>query len=336
MTNYDLFDEQYYLSQYPWLKPAIDAGIIKSGKEHFEKFGQAGGLTAVSRYFDEQTYLAQNQEIAALVRTPNNPNAPFASGLDHFIQYGYEEGRTRVSPEYDEAFYVANNRDLRPFIQNGTFKNGYQHFVQFGIKDGRFATSFFEPEYLRKNPDIVPFVNSGALKTGREHYFNFGKNEPARSATFVGTYGNDIITGIGVGNTELIGVEVGIDRKGNRNYESYGFNEFDVLIGGPGSDTFVLGYSGTIIDDVNGTFNAAFPLYHFGNDQATIRNFNIGSDFIQLFGGGSDPLSLYNLIPIDNNLSIQYSGNVIGVIEGGASLNLTFQKSNGDATFMIG
>jgi hypothetical protein len=49
--NYDIFDEQYYLASYPWLKPAIDAGIIKSGREHFEKFGQAAGITKISRYF---------------------------------------------------------------------------------------------------------------------------------------------------------------------------------------------------------------------------------------------------------------------------------------------
>jgi hypothetical protein len=146
------------LAQYPWVKPAIDAGVIKSGREHFQKFGQAAGLTKVSRYFDESTYLADNPEIAALVRTPNNPNAPFATGLDHFIQYGYEEGRTRVSPEYDEAFYVANNRELLPFIQNGTFKNGYQHFIQFGIKDGRtsfFGTSFFEVGILTQKTPIL-------------------------------------------------------------------------------------------------------------------------------------------------------------------------------------
>jgi hypothetical protein len=127
--NYDIFDEQYYLSQYPWLKPAIDAGIIKSGREHFEKFGQAAGIAKISRYFDEDTYLEGNPDLKPFVRTPNNPNAPFATGLDHFIQYGYEEGRTVVSPEYNEAFYVATNRDLQPFIQNGTFKNGYQHFI---------------------------------------------------------------------------------------------------------------------------------------------------------------------------------------------------------------
>ncbi|MEG4167110.1 MULTISPECIES: calcium-binding protein [unclassified Microcoleus] len=336
MTNYDIFDEPYYLAQYPWVKPAIDAGIIKSGREHFEKFGQAGGLTKVSRYFDEETYLSQNPDIAPLVRTPNNPNAPFASGLDQFIQLGYEQGRTRVSPEYNEDFYLANNRQLRALIgPNAAFKSGYQHFVQFGAKEGRFGTSFFEPEYLKENPDIVPFINSGALRTGREHYFNFGKNEPNRSATFVGSSSNDIVTGVGVGNTELIGVEVGIDPQGNRSYESYGINEFDVLIGGPGSDTFVLGYSVPFAGSPTGT--ASFTLYPL-DGQATIRNFDIASDFIQLQGGGSNPLSLYDLIPIGNNLSIQRSGLgvVIGIIEGGASLNLTFQESNGDGTFLIG
>ena len=332
MANYEIFDEQYYLSQYPWVKPAIDAGIIKSGREHFEKFGQAAGLTKISRYFDEDTYLERNPDLKPFVRT-FNPNAPFATGLDHFIQYGYEEGRTRVSPEYDEAFYLANNRDLLPFIQNGTFKNGYQHFIQFGAKQGRFGTSFLEPEYLRDNPDIVPFINSGALKTGREHYFNFGKNEPSRKATFVGTSSNDIITGIGVGNTELIGVEVGIDARGNREYESLGINEFDVLIGGPGSDTFVLGYSIPFTGSPDGT--ASFPLYPF-NGQATIRNFDKGRDFIQLQGGGTDPLRIYDLIPIGNNLSIQRFGQVLGVIEGGATLSLTFQKLNGDGTFLAG
>jgi len=327
--NYAIFDEQYYLASYPWLKPAIDAGIIKSGREHFEKYGQASGLTKISRYFDEDTYLAGNPDLKPFVRTPSNPNAPFATGLDHFIQFGYDEGtrRTQVSPEYNENFYLANNSDLRPFVLNGTFKSGYQHFIQFGVKEGRFGTSFFEPEYLKKNPDIVPFVNSGALRTGREHYFNFGKNEPSRSATFVGTSGNDVITAIGVGNTELIGVDVGIDPRGNRQFESSGLNEFDVLIGGPGVDTFVL----TPPLTTGGNFSS-FPLY-LGNGEATIRNFKAGQDLILLQGTS---LTSYDLIPIGNNLSIEAFKFVLGVIEGGASLNLTFQQSNGNGTFLIG
>ncbi|MEG3898886.1 MULTISPECIES: calcium-binding protein [unclassified Microcoleus] len=329
MANYAIFDEQFYLASYPWVKPAIDAGVIKSGREHFEKFGQAGGLTKVSRYFDEATYLAANPDIAPFVRTVN-PNAPFATGLDHFVQFGYDEGqrRTQVSPEYNEDFYLANNSELRSFVgPNAPFKSGYQHFIQFGAKEGRFGTSFFEPEYLKENPDIVPFVNSGALRTGREHYFNFGKNEPSRDATFVGSRSNDILTGVGVGNTELVGVEVGIDPRGNRQYESFGTNEFDVLIGSPGADTFVLGVPATA-----GNVTAT-PLY-LGNGQATIRNFNAADDFIQLQGTSLDS---YQLVPIGSNLSIQTRfGDVIGVIEGGSSLSLIPQGANGNGTFLIG
>jgi hypothetical protein len=329
MANYAIFDEQFYLASYPWIKPAIDAGVIKSGREHFEKFGQAGGLTKVSRYFDENAYLNVNTDLRPFVRTVN-PNGPFATGLDHFIQFGYDEGQRRsaVSPEYSEDFYLGNNPELRSFIgPNAPFKSGYQHFIQFGAKEGRFGTSFFEPEYLKENPDIVPLVNSGVLRTGREHYFNFGKNEPSRSATFVGTRSNDILTGVGVGNTELIGVEVGIDPSRNRQYESFGTNEFDVLIGSPGPDTFVLGVPATA-GNVTPT-----PLY-LGNGQATIRNFDVENDFIQLQGTS---LSSYSLTPVGNNLSIQTrAGDVLGVIEGGANLGLIFQESNGNGTFLIG
>ena len=335
MANYAIFDEKYYLSQYSFIQPAIDAGVIKSGREHFEKFGQADGLTRVSRYFDEGDYLfGGNGDIIPFLREfylrrEILVNAPFVSGLDHFIQFGYDEGqrRTQVSREYNESFYLANNSELQPFIQNGTFKSGYQHFIQFGVKEGRFGTSFFEPEYLKKNPDIVPFVNSGNLTTGREHYFVFGKWEPNRSVTFVGSRSNDLLTGFGVGNTELVGVEVGIDRNGNRQYESFGTNEFDVLIGSPGVDTFVLGVP-TTAGNVTPT-----PLY-LGNGQATIRNFNGADDLIQLQGNSlSDG---YNLTPVGNNLSIQRFGDVLGVIEGGANLNLSFIQSNGNGTFAIG
>ncbi len=148
MANYDIFDEKYYLSQYPWLKPAIDAGIIKSGKEHFEKFGQAAGLTRVSRYFDEDTYLAGNPDIAPFVRTPNNPNAPFATGLDHFIQYGYEgispatagfrQYESDGSNEFD-TLIGGSGRDT--FVLGGTIQGRFGPFAQYPLYIGPgFAT----------------------------------------------------------------------------------------------------------------------------------------------------------------------------------------------------
>ncbi|MEG4581819.1 calcium-binding protein [Microcoleus sp. MON1_C5] len=344
MTNYDIFDEQYYLAQYPWVKPAIDSGIIKSGREHFEKFGQARGLTKVSRYFDEETYLAQNLDLAPFVRTANNQNAPFASGLDQFIQFGYEEGRTRVSPDYNEDFYLANNPELLPLVQNGTFKNGYQHFIKFGNKEGRFATSFWEPKYLIDNPDIAPFVNSGALKTGREHYFKFGQFEQRRSATFVGSRGNDILTGVGVGDVELKGVEVG-SLNSTVGTESDGSNEFDTLIGGTGRDTFVFG------EPLIGSraFFRGFKTFYIGPGFATIRNFTQGQDRIEI---SDSSLDSYILVPTNNNrdLALQTNGlpfdqngvsqtsrgDTIAVIEGGGNLKLNLLPQSSFGTLLLG
>ncbi len=333
MANYTIFDEQYYLAQYPWVKPAIDAGIIKSGREHFETFGQAAGLTQVSRYFDEETYLAQNPDIARFVRTPNNPNAPFASGLDHFIQFGYEEGRTRVSPDYDEAFYLKRYPVLAPFVENGTFKSGFEHFVKFGSKEGLYANTFFEAQYLLQNPAVATAVKAGDFQTGGEHYRKFGQFEPARSATFFGTSGNDILTGFGVENVELIGVEVGVDIKGNRQYKSQGTDEFDTLIGGSGSDTFVLGRT-LLTTTPLGRLSGEDELLYKGPGFATIQNFTQGQDRIQL------PFPYPNRIfPINNNrdLAIQFGSDTIAVIEGGGNLSLNpLPVSGGGLSALLG
>jgi len=331
MVNYDIFDEKYYLSQYPWLKPAIDAGIIKSGKEHFEKFGQAAGLTKISRYFDEEAYLAQNQDIARLVRTPSNKNLPFASGLDHFIQFGYEEGRTRVSPDYDETFYLKRHPEITPFVQNGTFKSGFQHFIKFGKTEGRYGTSFFEPRYLGDNPDVAAVVDAGGLKTGREHYLKFGQFEPNRSAVFTGTNGNDIVTGFTAGKNQIIGLKVAFAGSRpplgiNKNkYEAVQIQdiykepvmtttEFDTLIGTSGIDYFVLGDA---VPNSRPSFISRVDFYT-GSGEATIVNFEQGKDYIQV----ASTLDRFSIFPSGGDLIIQKSGDTIAKIQGGANLNL--------------
>lgn len=330
MANYDIFDEKYYLSQYPWLKPAIDAGIIKSGKEHFEKFGQAAGLTEISRYFDEETYLAQNQDIAPFVRTATNPNAPFATGLDHFIQFGYAEGRTRVSPDYDEVFYLKRHPEITPFVQDGTFKSGFQHFIKFGTTEGRYGTSFFEPRYLNDNPDVAAVVEVGGLKTGREHYLKFGQFEPNRSAVFTGTNDNDIVTGFTAGRNQIIGLQVafagpnpplGINKN---NYDALKLfepglpalttREFDTLIGTAGSDYFVLGDG---VPNRRPSFLSRVDFYT-GSGEARIVNFEKGKDYLQL----AESFDRLNFIPSGGDLLIQTSGDTIARIQGGANLNL--------------
>lgn len=282
--NYDIFDEEYYLQKYPFVPSGIEQGIVSSGFDHFQRFGQASGFTEVSRYFDESYYLANHPEVANAVNS-----GLFASGLDHFIQSGYESGLTQISSDYDETFYLNNNRDLVPFIQNQSFRNGLEHFLKFGANEGRFANSFLDAEYLDKYPDIAQQVEAGVFRTGRHHYELFGQFEPSRSVTFVGGPFDDVVAGFGLGTIELIGVEVGLDENGDRIYESDGFDnenltgsiddysEVDTLVGSAGSDIFVIGVGGSLPNPSGGDF---YPFF----GRAIIQNYDPEKDVIQVAG----------------------------------------------------
>jgi len=326
MANYDIFDENYYLSKYPFVQEGIDRGIISSGKEHFEKFGQKLGFTEVSRYYDENYYLANNPAVAAAVSS-----GAFASGLDHFIQFGWEQGLVNTSPDYDESFYLKRYPVLAPFVQNQTFKSGFEHFIKFGAQEGLYASTFFEPEYLLKNPEVAAAVQAGVFKTGPEHYRKFGQFEPSRSATFVGTQGSDVVAGFGVGKVEIIGIPVSLDAAGNRVYETRTNTnlpiDLDTLIGSQGSDTFVLGV-GEVSDIIN---SGVFYQGRFGiGNEPIIKNFDQQTDAIRLAGtrgfyGFSPTITMNGDLRITSGSGRGTAG--IAIIEGGA--NIPFRANRG-------
>lgn len=55
--SFDVFDESFYLSNYPDVKAAVDVGALTSGLQHFQQAGLAEGRVLVSPYYDEQFYL---------------------------------------------------------------------------------------------------------------------------------------------------------------------------------------------------------------------------------------------------------------------------------------
>jgi hypothetical protein len=321
MANYNIFDENYYFSKYPFVQQGIDRGIISSGKEHFEKFGQKLGFTEVSRYYDENYYLANNPAVAAAVSS-----GAFASGLDHFIQFGWEQGLVNTSPDYDESFYLKRYPALAPFVRNQTFKSGFEHFIKFGAQEGLYASTFFEPEYLLKNPEVAAAVKAGVFKTGGEHYRKFGQFEPNRFATFVGTKGSNVVAGFGVGKVEIIGIQVSLDAAGNRVYDKNltNFTDQDTLIGSQGSDTFVLGV-GEVFDTNGGIFYLRpFPF----KGEPIIKNFDPHTDAIRLAG----TRGAYGFLPTPNgdfriNYGFGLDTSAIAIIEGGA--NIPFRENRG-------
>ncbi|MEM1427764.1 MAG: hypothetical protein AAGF75_14580, partial [Cyanobacteria bacterium P01_H01_bin.130] len=115
-----------------------------------------------------------------------------------------------------------------------------------------------------------------------DHFSALGQGE-GRVATFSGTDGDDTVVGSAAMDT-LTGVQmdvgpcfVGGSLVGGecREYDSTGLNEQDVLIGGPGVDTFELGRATATRASVT------FQAFYQGNgdiDFARIENFEPGRD----------------------------------------------------------
>ncbi|MEH2435881.1 MAG: calcium-binding protein [Nostoc sp.] len=122
--------------------------------------------------------------------------------------------------------------------------------------------------------------------------------------------GNDVLNG-GAGNDILIGVYPG-------SLLPPGVGETDILTGGTGADTFVLGDAANIFYDDNNSTNTGFA------DFATISDFDSSQDKIQLKGTPQD----YRLQVAGSNTRIfsQQPGQVnelIGIVEGKNNLRLS-------------
>lgn len=287
-----VFNEAFYLANNLDVQSAVKAGILKSGLEHFQQFGVKEGRVSVSPLYDEKFYLQYHPDVAVAVK-----NKAFSSGLQHFIEYGETEGR-QASQLFDEQFYLRKNPDVQAAVKAGALSSGLAHYLQFGQGENRSGTNFNEFGYIgefsfdKVNPDVEQAIQAGAFVSALEHYLKFGQFE-GRGGIFTGTNGNDTVTGFGQIDT-IYGVErspgpcfLGGTPTGGQclDFYSFGVNEADVLVGGSGQDSFVLGRLQT-----ESKIPPAISFYVGGGnaDFATIENFELGKDTIVLGGTKSD------------------------------------------------
>ncbi|MEH2241087.1 DVUA0089 family protein [Nostoc sp.] len=142
---------------------------------------------------------------------------------------------------------------------------------------------------------------------------NFGNdtlNGEDGNDSLQGGPGNDILNG-GSGNDILIGVWSGSPL-------SPGLGETDILTGGVGLDTFVLGDARNVFYDDKNTTNAGF------GDLATITDFNPNEDRIELKGSPKN----YRLQSVGANTQIFLDkpgaepDEIIGIVQGRVNLRL--------------
>jgi len=82
------FDEAWYLAHNPDIAEAVNAGTIKSGKEHFLSDGYFEGRLPFPIQVDSDWYLSQYPEVAQAVTA-----GAMRSAQQHFDEHGYKEGR---------------------------------------------------------------------------------------------------------------------------------------------------------------------------------------------------------------------------------------------------
>jgi hypothetical protein len=291
-----LFDESVYLARYPDVAAAVRAKQIPSGLQHFSNNGIREGRTAISRFYDrassELEYRQAYPDVDAAIRSGG-----LASGLQHYIQSGEAEGRTLFPQGFDEQWYRRRYPDVANAITQKFFSSGLEHYVRFGRGEQRSVSALFEFDYFNLYPDVKNARDSGGIYlSAADHFLHAGKFE-GRAATFAGTKGNDLVVGSAAIDT-LTGVEldVGVCVAGGtvtggqcREYDSFGTNEIDTLIGGPGVDTFELGRSligraGVGVQAFYVTFNRVPE-----QDFARIQNFEVGKDRLILGTKNGEP-----------------------------------------------
>lgn len=81
-------DEEWYLSQYPDVRAAVQDGRFKSAEDHYRKNGFKEKRLPAKPKVDEEFYLRINPDVADAVRS-----GQFKSGYEHYFKFGHLEGR---------------------------------------------------------------------------------------------------------------------------------------------------------------------------------------------------------------------------------------------------
>ena len=286
MTVFDqLFDEAFYLNSYPDVRTAVQAGIIPSGRSHFLSSGIREGRTRISRFYRddvEARYLTDNPDVATAVASEG-----FASGLQHYLGNGEGEGRSLFPGGFDEAWYRRRYPDVNQAIAQGVFTSGLEHYLAFGRDETRSVSPLFELNYFSTYSDVLESRNSGGPFLSAADHFQASGLAEGRSVVRSGTAGNDTIVSVGSSGIDtLTGVELDAGRcfvggtlQGGqcREYDSFGRNEQDILIGNSGPDVFELGVFIESRSSVNGR---AFYVGNGDQDFARLQNFEVNEDII--------------------------------------------------------
>jgi hypothetical protein len=208
-----LFDEHYYLQEYPNVAAAVANHVFATGYDHYVEYGQYEGYSP-SPFWNEAWFLQNNPTAAAAVAQKkvgsgfmyywlydqDDPNGllyfnttyylklypwlvpaiqdgAITSAYQHFIDFGQYEG---LSPMlyFNPQVYDADNTDISAYVTGQPFTSDFEHFLEYGQFESRIASDYYNEQiYLEKNPDIAAAVKAGIFPDGFIHWLEYGQYE---------------------------------------------------------------------------------------------------------------------------------------------------------------
>jgi O-antigen biosynthesis protein len=206
-----LFDEAFYLGQYPDVAAAVAANSLISGYHHFLSvcarearrphplfnpilYRELNDVAAVeatfahyarhgafsdaltSGLFDPAWYASISNDVVPHVGFGRT----FDNLLHHFLRYGAAEGRSPV-PDFDKEYYTRTNPGLGSLIGDGTYRSAAEHWIYRGVREGINPNRFFNAQYyLDHNPSVRDEINKLGLLGPFEHFVLFGHKRGLR------------------------------------------------------------------------------------------------------------------------------------------------------------
>jgi hypothetical protein len=194
-------------------------------------------------------------------------------------------------------------------------------------RSGQFSEEF----YLATNPDIAAKVAAGEYKSGLDYYTRVGqlKGDNLTEGTFLGTPGNDIVTGFGA-DKDLYGVGYSsITRAADGTVtlvpSSLGVGEIDVLSGSAGfNGNYLLTYNNLNFDTL---VAETTPLY-VGNDDkdyALVKNLDPSNGYVAI---STKDFSEYDFKVDGQGFKVYYQDDLIGIVDNVYDLQIGVYEPN--------
>lgn len=157
-----LFDEQFYLDQYPDAREAVEKKIYDSAEEHYINEGSSLLYNPceffISRYYIEQAKYLEGFHLRGL------PRSRKTTILWHYLTVGLQHGLEPIE-FFNSQFYISNNPDVEQALRVGSISSPLAHYLHYGSYENRQPSAVLNPaKMLEEEPQLREIIMKQNLR----------------------------------------------------------------------------------------------------------------------------------------------------------------------------